>query len=388
MIRQVSKNKQTKDGRKWQFITYYKNCNGERKQKFSQLYLTKKEAEEAERLFLMKRDNPAKKEFTLVANDYLEDLKRRRNESTHYSYKKDYENHICDFFKKMFINEITVNNIKGWHEYLEKKNLSVEYMNKIYNILKCIFDFAMKNYGLENNPVKIVGRFEKRQDQVIKDDEKIRYITFEDFNKFISVIDNSLWNTFFTFLFYTGMRRGEVQALNWEDIDFDNSLISVNKSLSVKTNKDTYKITTTKTKQNRKIKMSKHLKEVLLNYKNEMMKYSDFNEKWFVFGNSRFLPQTSIDRYKHNYFEKYNDGKCENEKIQEITIHEFRHSHVSLLINEYIKTSRGKNVKIDAAKFFIMMSERMGHTIPVMQKTYMHLFPTIQDEIVDLLDNL
>lgn len=35
-----------------------------------------------------------------------------------------------------------------------------------------------------------------------------------------------------------------------------------------------------------------------------------------------------------------------------------------------------------------MLSDRMGHTVDVMQRTYMHLFPTIQDEIVDLLDNL
>lgn len=381
------KNK-TKDGRQYYFKAYKKDFEGNNKQYKSKRYKKKEDAEEAERLFLMKRDNPLKKQFTLVANDYFQDLNKRRNESTYYSYKKDYDNHIYEFFKKLYIDEITVNNIKGWHEYLEKKNLSVEYMNKIYNILKCIFDFAMKNYGLESNPVKIVGRFEKRQDQVIKDEEKIRYITFEDFKKFISVIDNSLWYAFFNFLFYTGMRRGEVQALNWKDIDFNNSTITVNKSLSVKTNKATYKITTTKTKQNRKIKMSKLLQEIMLNYKKEVMKYEDYSENWFVFGNSRFLPQTTIDRYKHNYFEKYNEEKKKNEKIQEITIHEFRHSHVSLLINEYIKTSRDKNVKIDAAKFFIMMSERMGHTIPVMQQTYMHLFPTIQDEIVDLLDNL
>ena len=84
MVRQVDKSKQTKDGRKWQFITYYKNCNGERKQKFSQLYLTKKDAEEAERLFLMKRDNPLHKEFTLVSNDYFDNLKTKRKESTKY----------------------------------------------------------------------------------------------------------------------------------------------------------------------------------------------------------------------------------------------------------------------------------------------------------------
>lgn len=61
---------------------------------------------------------------------------------------------------------------------------------------------------------------------------------------------------------------------------------------------------------------------------------------------------------------------------------------MSLLINEYIKTSKGKNMKIDTAKFFLMMSNCMGHTIKVMQEIYLHLFPTVQDEIVDLLDNL
>ena len=69
-------------------------------------------------------------------------------------------------------------------------------------------------------------------------------------------------------------------------------------------------------------------------------------------------------------------------------MHEFRHSHVSLLINEYVKVSKDKSMKIDTTKFFLMMSNRMGHTIQVMQETYMHLFPTIQDEIVELLDNL
>ena len=109
--------------------------------------------------------------------------------------------------------------------------------------------------------------------------------------------------------------------------------------------------------------------------------YTDFREDWFVFGNSRFLPSTTIDHHKHKYFSMLDN-------ISEITIHQFRHSHVSLLINEYIRTSKEKNMKVDTTKFFLMMSDRMGHSIKVMQETYMHLFPTIQDEVVDLLDNL
>lgn len=115
-------------------------------------------------------------------------------------------------------------------------------------------------------------------------------------------------------------------------------------------------------------------------YNCSIQRYADFTNKWFIFGNTRFLPKTTIYRYKHKYFKLCG--------VREITMHEFRHSHVSLLINEYVTTSKNKQVKINSTKFFLMMSNRMGHTIQVMQDTYMHLFPTIQDEIVELLDNL
>ena len=146
-----------------------------------------------------------------------------------------------------------------------KKGLKTNYLNKLYNILKGIFDFAIKNYGLNSNVVQLCGRFEKANEDVISDEQKLRYITHNDFNQFISFIDDIEWKTFFIFLYYTGMRKGEVQALNWNDINFDKNEITVNKKLSVKT-KDHYKITSTKNYINRKIKMSKTLKNQLLEY--------------------------------------------------------------------------------------------------------------------------
>ena len=77
-----------------------------------------------------------------------------------------------------------------------------------------------------------------------------------------------MWKTFFTFLYYTGMRKGEVQALTWNDINFNTNEIIVNKTLSVKTKNSNYKITSTKNYLNRRIKMSKTLRETLLQYKN------------------------------------------------------------------------------------------------------------------------
>ena len=369
IYQEKDKKKWTKDGRKWYYITYK---NG--KQYESKKFFTKKEAQDEEALFKLKRDMPYSKLFYLIANDYFKELETLKKESTVITYKRDYNKHISYFFDKMNIVSIKVQNVREWAENEKKRGISIKYLNKIHNVLNCIFDFAIKNYDLPSNPSRIYGSIQEKNDKVISDKEKIRYITLEEFNTLIESIDDLFWKTFFTFAYYTGCRKGEIQALNWNDIDFANNEIIVNKTLSVKS-KDLYKITNTKNSLNRKIKMSKTLKELLINYKKEIIKYTDFKENWFVFGNSRFLAQTTIDNNKHKYFKLSG--------IKEITMHEFRHSHVSLLINEYLKSGQ-----TDTAKFFLMMANRMGHSVEVMQSVYLHLFPTIQDEIVDLLDNL
>lgn len=369
VYQEKDKKKWTKDGRKWYFMVYKDSSKYKSKK-----YFTKKEAQDEEAIFILKKEMPYNKPFNLVAKDYFSEMYRKRKESTVFSYENAFNNNILPYYKNININKIDANIINNWHDLLDNTKLSVAYKNKLNMILSSILSFAQKKYGLDKNYAKIVGSFEEKNDKIINDKEKIRYITFDDFNKFISIIQNPLWHLFFSFAYYTGCRKGEMQALNWNDIDFDNNEIIVNKTLSVKT-KDNFRITNTKNALNRKIKMSKIIKDELLQYKNNVMKYTDFKENWFVFGNSRFLPQTTIDNNKHKYFKLSG--------VKEITMHEFRHSHVSLLINEYIKSNQ-----TDTAKFFLMMSNRMGHSIQVMQDTYMHLFPTIQDEIVDLLNNL
>jgi integrase len=365
----------TKDGRSWYFRLYKDG-----KQYQSKKYKKKEEAEDEEALFLLKRDNPLYKPFSVIARGYFEELKKSKKESTFYTYEKDYNKHIKSYFEKYNnISSIGISIIRDWSEEMEKKKLSVAFLNKIRNILKGIFDYAIRNFNLENNPVVTYGTFKTKNDKIITDEEKLRYITYNEFNQFITFVDDDLWNTFFTFAYYTGCRKGEMQALIWKDIDLDNNIISITKTLYEVKN-GLKSINSTKNNQNRKIKMSKTLSECMKKYKNKVMTYTDFNEQWFVFGNIKNLSKTSIERYRKKYFDLSG--------VHEITMHEFRHSHVSLLINEFVKSSKEKNIKIDTTKFFVMMSNRMGHTIPVMQRTYMHLFPTIQDEIVDLLDNL
>lgn len=364
----IHKGEPTKDGRVWYFTKYKNGINHTSKK-----YLTKEECQKAESKFILKNDDPINKRFDLVAEEYFNYLSQFRKDSTLETYKQAYNKHIYPYFKNSYINQVNNQDIRKWAEKMLKNDFNVRYLNKINSIIKNIFNYAISNYGLNYNPVLARGNFKEKK-EIVKDEEKLRYITKEEFDKFISVIDIPLWHSFFTTLYYTGARKGELLALTWKDIDWNKKEISINKTLNTKL-KGRIDTTPTKNYLNRKIKMSKTLYEELYSYYQEQKKYKDFTKNWYVFNGSMYLPLTTIDRYKHKYFELSG--------VREITIHEFRHSHVSLLINEYLKSGQ-----TDSTKFFLMMSNRMGHSIGVMQKTYLHLFPSVQDEIVDLLDNL
>ena len=228
------------------------------------------------------------------------------------------------------------------------------------------------------NPVAMYGHFEKEVG-IIKENEK-NYITFEEFKRFISVIDEPLWYTYFNFLFYADTRKGEAMALHWSDVDFINRKITIKATLQVDIAGGVFE-TTTKTNKNRIIMMNDVLYNILLNYKSEQLKYKDFKESWYVFGGSTPISKTTSDRKRIEYFNLSG--------VKPITNHQFRHSLTTILIQEYIKNQQLNNVKIDKYAFLSALANRNGHTVETMMKYYANLFPdTEQSQVIDLLNNL
>ena len=354
----------TKDGRCWYFRVQINNVPYKSKR-----YLTREEAKEEEAKYRLRHKDFVKIKFTTVAECFFDEIKKIRKLSTYQTYIEVYKKHICPFFEDYDLFSINILELKNFREKCLKMSYSTRYLNKINNVLNLILDYASVNYGYTNLN-KTLGNYQEKKDKIITD--KIRYMTYDDYLKFISVIDNIEYKTFFMFLYLTGMRLGEVLALTFNDIKDDT--IVVNKTLYTKI-KGTYTITSTKNNLNRVVKMDKSLYKQLYEYIDHMKSYTDFSNDWFLFGGSMYLPPTTINRYKHKYFELSG--------INEITIHEFRHSHVSLLVNQYLKSGN-----TDMTKFFTMMSSRLGHSVDVMQRTYMHLFPQSQDSIVDILNKL
>ena len=96
-----------------------------------------------------------------------------------------------------------------------------------------------------SNPSKIIGNVKKQK-------TKIDFGTKEEFEKVLSLIYKEDYYQHFTFislvfLFMTGMRIGEVTAIQWSDIDFESGILKIEKNLYYK-NLDDYRFVETKTK--------------------------------------------------------------------------------------------------------------------------------------------
>lgn len=302
-----------------------------------------------------------------LAQKYIVYIETTLKPSTIRKNNDNYNLHISPIIGHKKIYNLSTKDILEFHDYLDKKEniiknknskrkvnsykLSTTFKQQIHTTLTSILNFGIKYYGLNQNVASIAGNFKKSKGSVKKE---LNFLTENEFKNFINCETNETYRDFFTLLFYTGMRRGEMLALLTDDIDFTKNEININKSINPRNGKIA---TVPKTnKSNRKIKMLKIIKEILFKYK---------SINGTIFGLSKITPTT---------LQRKCDKNCKLAEINKnIRIHDFRHSFASMCIN------RGVPIEI--------ISEYLGHeSISTTLNVYAHLYPNSQDKLIDLLD--
>lgn len=118
--------------------------------------------------------------------------------------------------------------------FLEKERIkSNSVIKKDYTMLKRIFENAFDNRYISNNLFQGINLIEKPRS--IKEDKDIKALSYTDQNKLVEYLEtNSVKHKNIIFIcLYTGMRIGEVLALNYkEDIDLDSMQITVRRTLT------------------------------------------------------------------------------------------------------------------------------------------------------------
>ena len=191
---------------------------------------------------------------------YLEDMSHRLKPKT-LSVKIPVTNkHILSYFKNKNINDITAIDIRQWQNtILSENDFSQAYLKKISAQINAIFNYATNYYDLKNNPCIKAGCIGSHKNK------EMAFYTLHEFNQLMANIDDLTDTTIFYTLYYTGMRKGELFALQKKDIDLTNGIIDINKSYQRINAKDV--ITSPKTpKSVRKIEIPTFLIHIIQDY--------------------------------------------------------------------------------------------------------------------------
>lgn len=301
--------------------------------------------------------------FSDVTSKYLDFIKLKNKPQSFRTIKNLIVNYLEPFFKDKKIQNITAEDYLNFQISIEKQKFSFAYKKNLHFCAVEFFNYCIKFDYIEKNVASAVGNF-KNNYQIEK---KVDFFTLEEFNKFINVADNTVYKILFDVLFFTGIRIGEALALTFED--FNNDYLTINKTISKEFYNGKRAVTLPKTKKSiRTILIDSKLSEeinALHEYYNKT--FNCVNQNFYIFGGIKPLSNTTVERYKNKY--------CDLANVKRIRIHDFRHSHATLLISN--------NVPISA------VTERLGHSnISTTLNVYTHFVKEDEKRVINTLNSL
>lgn len=340
----------------WRSLFYYTDWTGEKKQMCKRGFSTQREAKEFEQSFLARQTNRSTIPFQALVENYLEDQSYRLKPTTLQNKENIINTKILPYFKKLKTSDIDAVKIRQWQNMLMSqttkngKPYSETYLRSIHTQLSAIFNYAVTNYGLTQNPCLIAGSIGK------SNADEMHIWTVEEYNTFIQQEQKSGMRLAFNILYYSGIRLGELLALTPADI-LPNKMLDINKGFNVVDGEEVFM--TTKTPYSpRRISIPDFLYDEILSYIDKLYGIQP-EDRIFYFTKSGLEKEIKIVAHKAG--------------LEPIRIHDLRHSHASLLIETGAKITD--------------ISKRLGHKNPrITLETYAHLYKRSDDTIAASLN--
>lgn len=329
---------QDKKSKKWMFRVYvYDALKGKNVQKTRKGFLRKKDAQEAEAIFIAEYENKkyAYKSLKMdhAVKEFLEFTSKRVKITTLDGYKTKVEKYIKPYFNDVKVEKINRNMITEWYNKLEKIKAAPSYKNAILGLIIKLFDFINNNYDIRVRYVYDLPRFKAKKAAAKKDK---RTYTPDEFEKFVQGA-NEIQTVLFNVLFFGGLRFGELRGLKWIDFNPDEKSLNIERQIYSKVPGKGNMELPPKTKNSiRTVFLPDKVSGLLFDWLQNRKAALGFKNDWFIFGDIKPLGETTIKRWKDNLARK--------NKLHQITIHEFRHSYTTFLYYSGVKPEIAKEL--------------------------------------------
>lgn len=161
-------------------------------------------------------------------------IKHNLRDSTRSNYLYAYNHFVRDNFGMKLIASIKFSDVLQYYNHLlHEEDLSLGTLDTIHCLLHPTFQLAVRDQVIRNNPTD--GVMKEISKQSGKNRGVRHALTIEQQRAFMEYVANHPvyyhWWSLFTVLLGTGCRIGEALGLRWEDLDFENRIISINHSL-------------------------------------------------------------------------------------------------------------------------------------------------------------
>lgn len=309
-------------------------------------------------------------------NIILEDNPRGNKEATLKSYSDVLRYAIKPSFEKLgfkYIENFGFQEYKMWFRYLKNKKdtknqlYSSNTLRRIYCVLSRIFDEAVKNGWIERNIVKLSDNFPVDKEK----QRKVKFQTLEEFNLFMSVVDDEFWQVAFNLMFWHGLRAGELLALDLEHFDLETKKLSIEHTTTNLTLDGTkQKITSTKNYQHRIITINANCEEIFVNFIKKLHQNKKLNSKSIIFSYNHVRPMyhSAIRQALLKYYRRLE--KKLGTKVCFLSSHEFgRHSIATFM--------RENGASAEQIAFYL------GDTEDTIKKVYFHYYELKLDKKID-----
>lgn len=297
----------------------------------------------------------SEKTFAELAEEYFASLPAQNKEGTIYGKRSIFRNFLLPKFADKKISFFTKEELYRFQDEIwnmkkpDGTPYSYQHHDHLRKYLSTFLSWCESRYGYKNYMPE-VKKPKRRAPKT-----EMQFWTREEFEKFISAVDDPKYYAFFSFLFFTGKRKGEALALYDTDVDLKKKTAKISKTVCRK-NLDgaSWKITSPKSDKIQVIPLCDPIVEILKNYEHGSP---------FFFGGKRPFSENAV-AYAF-------DKAIQKSGVKKIRIHDLRHSFVSMLIH------LGANYNV--------VADLISDTVEQVTNTYGHLY---EDDKISIISKI
>ncbi len=285
------------------------------------------------------------------------DAKQRCRGRTWEDYQRYVENEINPRIGGVALSKLTPMQIKLLLAEMEEEGKSAFVRFAARKVLNRALNCAVKAEFITKNPCALV-------EAVRLPHRPMTILGPEEVGRFLDAARSDRLHALYVLAISSGMRQGEIFGMQWQDVDLDNRLVTVQRSLDRQTG-----LSDTKTpKARRPIDLPDSAVAALREHRERML--AEGHGNGFVFCDTDGGPLRQPNVLRRSF-----RPLLERAQVPAIRFHDLMHSHASLLL------LLGANPKV--------VQERLGHAqVEMTLEIYSHLLPGLQRAAADRLDDL